>query len=237
MVRNYPANSSNEVQPPPYSPSKDSKKEAISFDSKTADGTEDRHTANGLVETNYVRPGALRRILDFGCMSKRSVDTYEDDEAPRAIHTYPTENKTPDVLVKQEPKENKQANDPAEPTWDNDYHGQAHLLGRFTASCNKIELHGTCHLTAMCWKIDQSKKYSSICLNEILENEDGYFKWVGHGRFGNFGQSARNVRLEEGGRVLVAELGRIDGTWREDKLLLDAMITNEDGNMKCIIGS
>lgn len=50
----------------------------------------------------------------------------------------------------------------------------------------------------------------------------------GGGDVGNFGQSARNVRLVEGGRRLEAELLR-DGQWVGSSIVLDERIGNDNG--------
>lgn len=70
---------------------------------------------------------------------------------------------------------------------------------------------------------------SSLSLNQVLTNEDGHFKWVAAG--GNFGGSARDVRLVDGGMVLEAELCRCDGTWKRNRVRLDERVGNEDGEL------
>ncbi|KAK0702813.1 CVNH domain-containing protein [Lasiosphaeris hirsuta] len=50
------------------------------------------------------------------------------------------------------------------------------------------------------------------------------------GSVGNFGQSARNVRLVDGGRRLEAELLR-DGQWVGSSIVLDERIGNENGTL------
>ncbi|KAK1751038.1 CVNH domain-containing protein [Echria macrotheca] len=57
----------------------------------------------------------------------------------------------------------------------------------------------------------------------------------GHGhegpKMGNFGMSARNVRLVDGGRRLEAELLSTDGQWRGSSIVLDERIGNENGTL------
>lgn len=81
--------------------------------------------------------------------------------------------------------------------------GQA-LRGNFSVTATSITLDATHDLIASCRAVDGHAKLSSLSLNEVLGNDWGHFKWVGRG--GNFGASARDVRLVQGGKVLQAEL-------------------------------
>ena len=73
---------------------------------------------------------------------------------------------------------------------------------------------------------------TSISLNNVLSNDDGHFSWVRQG--GNFGGSARNVRLVDGGRVLEAELRDCAGHWKWDRVYLDEKIENSNGDLKML---
>jgi len=117
---------------------------------------------------------------------------------------------------------------------DDGKHGKrpTQFRGNFSGSSSQITLDKDYDLIASCASVSGGHRLSSISLNDILTNEDGHFRWVMHG--GNFGGSARHVRLENEGRVLVAELGKVDGHWREDRIWLDERITNNDGDLKFV---
>ncbi|KKK17488.1 hypothetical protein ARAM_004763 [Aspergillus rambellii] len=102
------------------------------------------------------------------------------------------------------------------------------LYGNFSASSVNIALRDHCELTASCRELSGHRNESRISLNNVLENQRGHFKWV---RGGNFRASARNVRLVEGGRVLEAELADGYGGWNRDRVRLDEMISNQNGNL------
>jgi hypothetical protein len=106
------------------------------------------------------------------------------------------------------------------------------LRGNFSASSTSITLDGDYDLIASCGTTRGDRKLSSISLNQVITNDDGNFKWVHSG--GNFGASARNVRLTEGGTVLEAELATRDGRWNHAKTWLNEMITNDDGELKYV---
>ncbi|KAL4787050.1 CVNH domain-containing protein [Aspergillus varians] len=102
----------------------------------------------------------------------------------------------------------------------------ATLPGNFSASSVNISLQRNYELVASCYAVSGRSNTSMIPLNNVLTNEFGHFKWK---RRGNFGGSARNARLTEGGRVLEAELADGNGGWRRDWVRLDERITNQDG--------
>jgi len=106
--------------------------------------------------------------------------------------------------------------------------GQA-LKGNFSSTATSITLDATHDLIASCRAVDGHAKLSSLSLNEVLGNDWGHFKWVGRG--GNFGASARDVRLVEGGRVLQAELNDGAGGWRSAEVLLDERVGNQNGEL------
>jgi len=106
------------------------------------------------------------------------------------------------------------------------------MLGNFSLSSIKISLDGDYDLIAECTTANGHQKMSSISLNQVLTNEDGHFKWVPSG--GNFGDSARNVKLLDGGEVLEAELCRCDGSWNRDRIHLDEKIGNDDGDLRIV---
>lgn len=54
-----------------------------------------------------------------------------------------------------------------------------------------------------------------------------------HGGYGNFADSARNVRLVDGGQKLEAELSN-HGEWRFSSVVLDERIENNDGDLRLI---
>ncbi|KAK7751713.1 hypothetical protein SLS62_006374 [Diatrype stigma] len=56
----------------------------------------------------------------------------------------------------------------------------------------------------------------------------------GGGAVGNFGASARDVRLVDGGRVLEAELMDTGGHWRRSHINLDERIGNENGRLTLV---
>ena len=103
------------------------------------------------------------------------------------------------------------------------------FAGNFSASSTQISLDRDFDLIASCSDTHGNHRLSSVSLNDCLSNEWGNFKWS---RGGNFGASARNVRLVDGGRVLEAELGAGNGTWKRAHVFLDEKITNEDGELK-----
>lgn len=100
--------------------------------------------------------------------------------------------------------------------------------GNFSGSATQITLDRDYDLIALCGKIDGSHKLSAISLNRCLTNSDGHFKWSSEG---NFGASARNVRLVDGGRVLEAELANCGGRWMWSRIMLDEKIGNSDGEL------
>ncbi|KAK6852939.1 hypothetical protein PG995_011490 [Apiospora arundinis] len=104
-------------------------------------------------------------------------------------------------------------------------------FGNFSHSSSRISLDRDYDLIAECRTIRGHQKLSSISLNHCLTNMDGHFKWAGKDP-GNFGASARNVRLADEGRVLEADLRAKDGTWRLDRIHLDERITNIDGDLQ-----
>ncbi|KAL4864528.1 CVNH domain-containing protein [Aspergillus spectabilis] len=100
--------------------------------------------------------------------------------------------------------------------------------GNFSASSNDISLQGNQDLVASCCSISGRWNKSRLPLNSVLTNDFGRFKWK---RGGNFGASARNARLIEGGRVLEAELADGKGEWRRDWVRLDERVSNRDGEL------
>ncbi|GFF56085.1 cyanovirin-N [Aspergillus lentulus] len=111
-----------------------------------------------------------------------------------------------------------QQHPPAEPSF----------RGNFSASSMDISLEHDYELTARCRSVSGELHRSSISLNSVLSNHFGSFVWA---RGGNFGASARNVHLAEGGRVLDAELADGDGHWKRAWAGLDERITNQNGHL------
>jgi hypothetical protein len=110
------------------------------------------------------------------------------------------------------------------------------LQGNYTSSSRRITLTDTHDLVAECTTLDgMSTKLSAYRLDRCLTNNNGHFQWVRPGiETGNFGASARNVRLVEGGRWLEAELCRLDRQWQWDRVCLDERIENQNGCLRKI---
>ncbi|KAF2993521.1 hypothetical protein E8E13_001750 [Curvularia kusanoi] len=175
------------------------------------------------------------------------------------------------------------------PQHNNDGRERGDFGGNFTASSRDIRLdaNGDFNLHAQCARTDGSYSSSTISLNQIIENDNGSFRWSGgssngastytvqpgdtlraiaarfsHCSFedlarhnnisnpdqiwpgqnlqvpgggsrggGNFGASARNVRLQHGGQELVAELGP---SWHTRTLNLDERIGNRNGCLEFV---
>ena len=109
---------------------------------------------------------------------------------------------------------------------------QQNFRGNFSASSTQMSLDRDYDLIASCTDRHGQKRLSSVSLNACLSNEFGKFKWA---KGGNFGGSARDVRLVEGGRVLEAELAAGDGSWRRARVQLDEGVGNEDGELKYVL--
>lgn len=72
--------------------------------------------------------------------------------------------------------------------------------GNFSASSKDITLDKDHDLITSCSDIQGRRKLSAISLNTLLTNDDGHFEWMTPGSgAGNFGASARNVKLVDGG--------------------------------------
>jgi hypothetical protein len=65
--------------------------------------------------------------------------------------------------------------------------------------------------------------------SQVLQIPGGH----GGGGRGNFGASARNVRLVDGGQKLEAELSR-NGEWQYASIILDERISNQGGTLRLI---
>ncbi|RAH64005.1 putative glutamine-serine-proline rich protein [Aspergillus aculeatinus CBS 121060] len=100
--------------------------------------------------------------------------------------------------------------------------------GNFSGSSREIRLEGYHELVAYCGDVDGRQHRSVIPLNDVLTNSWGEFKWARHG---NFAASASNVHLEDGGRVLVADLGDGNGGWKRSWIRLDERISNQNGRL------
>ncbi|KAI8943855.1 hypothetical protein NX059_001827 [Plenodomus lindquistii] len=163
--------------------------------------------------------------------------------------------------------------------------------GNFTASSRDIRLdaYGDYNLHAQCRRTDGSYQSSTLSLNQILENDDGSFRWSQGssngsttytvqqgdtlraiaGRFShcsyedlarhnniqnadmiypgqalqipgggsrggaNFGATARNMRLVDGGQRLEGELER-NGQWHTRSIILDERIGNRNGCLEFV---
>jgi hypothetical protein len=103
------------------------------------------------------------------------------------------------------------------------------MRGNFSSSSQQISIDGDHDLIARCRAVDGSEKMSALSLNKVLGNDNGRFVWVDDG--GNFGASARNVRLVDNGRILEAELKNIGGEWQWSRVWLDERIGNNNGDL------
>ncbi|KAF2666669.1 CNVH-domain-containing protein [Microthyrium microscopicum] len=124
----------------------------------------------------------------------------------------------------------------APPAYDghNQHHGMpANMQGNFSGSAEGVNLDRDFDLIANCRAVDGSMRMSAISLNKVVGNDNGRFNWVREG--GNFGASARNVRLVENGRILEGELRDVEGRWVWSRLWLDERIGNNDGEL-CVVG-
>jgi hypothetical protein len=108
------------------------------------------------------------------------------------------------------------------------------LRGNFSSSSSSITLDGDYDLIASCATPSGPPKLSSISLNQCITNDNGNFRWMVSGQGGNFGASAKNVRLVEGGKVLEAELRDVNGNWRHAKTWLDEKIGNVGGELRFV---
>ncbi|RAK74096.1 putative glutamine-serine-proline rich protein [Aspergillus fijiensis CBS 313.89] len=108
------------------------------------------------------------------------------------------------------------------------HHPGRTFRGNFSGSSREIRLEGYHELVAYCGDVDGRQHRSVIPLNDVLTNSWGEFKWARHG---NFAASASNVHLEDGGRVLVADLGDGNGGWKRSWIRLDERISNQNGRL------
>ncbi|RAL09262.1 putative glutamine-serine-proline rich protein [Aspergillus homomorphus CBS 101889] len=120
---------------------------------------------------------------------------------------------------------------------DDDHHHRKHhgkhcgggtYRGNFSGSSRDIRLEGYHELVAYCGDVNGHQHRSSIPLNDVLTNSWGELKWARHG---NFAASASNVHLEDGGRVLVADLGDGNAGWKRSFIRLDERISNQNGRL------
>jgi len=108
-------------------------------------------------------------------------------------------------------------------------------MGNFSFSSEKISLDGDYDLIAECTNVDGHKKLSSISLNQVLTNDDGHFRWVSPGSGpGNFGASAKDVRLVDGGATLEGDLKNCNNEWVRDRIHLNERIENSNGDLRLL---
>ncbi|KDQ19472.1 hypothetical protein BOTBODRAFT_51867 [Botryobasidium botryosum FD-172 SS1] len=98
------------------------------------------------------------------------------------------------------------------------------LVMSFPESLNNIHVDSAQILRANCQRDDGQWDSSDFLLNTVLGNIDGQFFWDGQ----NFGESAQNIHLVEGG-VLVADLRSEDGGTKEAQVYLGERIRNING--------
>ncbi|KAF8538624.1 Cyanovirin-N [Trichophaea hybrida] len=102
------------------------------------------------------------------------------------------------------------------------------MPGNFHTSAHDIELKHGHKLKCKLRNSSGNVVESSIDLDEIIGNSDGWFKWDS----ANFSKSARNISLKEGGKKLEADLPTADGGYRERQgIMLSDRIENRDGNL------
>nr|POE47956.1 cyanovirin-n like [Quercus suber] len=106
--------------------------------------------------------------------------------------------------------------------------GGAVMAGNFHASSRNVRLEGHSMLVAEVADVNGHHQWSSIDLNDCFTNENGDLKWA---RGGNFSATARHIRLENDGSVLVAELGDGRGGWQHNQIYLNERITNDNGRL------
>ncbi|PYH46616.1 putative glutamine-serine-proline rich protein [Aspergillus saccharolyticus JOP 1030-1] len=107
-------------------------------------------------------------------------------------------------------------------------HSSSSYRGNFSGSSREIRLEGYHELVAYCSDVNGHQHRSVLPLNDVLTNSWGELKWARHG---NFAASASNVHLEDGGRVLVADLGNGNGGWKRSYIRLDERISNQNGRL------
>ena len=100
--------------------------------------------------------------------------------------------------------------------------------GNFRASSRDARLEGRATLVAECADVKGFYRRAALNLNECLTNTNGTLRWA---KRGNFAASARQIRLVEGGNVLVCELGNGKGGWVSNRMVLNERITNDDGKL------
>ncbi|PYI26283.1 CNVH-domain-containing protein [Aspergillus indologenus CBS 114.80] len=108
------------------------------------------------------------------------------------------------------------------------HHRPPTFRGNFSGSAREIRLEGYHELVAYCGDVDGRQHRAVLPLNDVLTNSWGQFQWARHG---NFAASASNVHLEDGGRVLVADLGDGNGGWKRSWVRLDERISNQNGRL------
>ncbi|KAF9174868.1 hypothetical protein BGX21_010659 [Mortierella sp. AD011] len=97
----------------------------------------------------------------------------------------------------------------------------------FSATSMNAYLHHDHILRAVCQDEDGNCVESELDLDDLIGNEDGWFTWDS----GNFSESARDVRLEDG-YLLTAELPMRDGGYRERQGIdLNERVSNDNGQL------
>ena len=133
-----------------------------------------------------------------------------------------------DAETTTDPREEPTPAPPADPPRDT-------KMGHFSRSSASIRLDKDYNLIAECRACNGHRKTSSIALNYWVTNCDGKLAWIKAGdAAGHFGNSARHVRLADGGRCLEAEVRARNGSWKSDRLCLDEKIENMNGNL-CMV--
>ncbi|KAI9655270.1 MAG: hypothetical protein M1821_005417 [Bathelium mastoideum] len=103
----------------------------------------------------------------------------------------------------------------------------------FLASSKNVKLEEGHHLVAECTDVRGHHQRAHLDLNSCITNDNGHLKWVRSGQPGNFGGSARKIKLKKG-RVLKANVETADGHWKKAKLAIDERIENINGQLRYV---
>lgn len=105
------------------------------------------------------------------------------------------------------------------------------MAGNFHASSRNVRLEYGTIFVAECADVEGHHHQSENDLNECIISDFGCLKCA---RGGNFGASAREIRLEDYGRCLEADLGDGRGGRAGDRICLDERISNDNGRLVMI---
>ncbi|KAF9324397.1 hypothetical protein BG006_000555 [Podila minutissima] len=104
----------------------------------------------------------------------------------------------------------------------------------FMHSSKDIRLKNNRYLTATCQRKDGRWVESSLDLDTIIGNDDGYFSWEGE----NFSMSAADpvtIKVASDSVLLRTDLRKANGDWRQGETLeLSERIENLDGQLSFV---